>query len=242
MPPLIELIHIRREFDGGRIVALDDLSLEIERGNSLSIIGPSGSGKSTLLNLMCGLDRPSHGVVRFDGNDVRTRAGWAHIRARRVGIVFQSFCLISTLNARENVEVAMMGQIAGSANRRKRAMDLLERMGLANRIGLRPAELSGGERQRVAIARALANGPDVLVADEPTGSLDQKSSRAIMAILAELQQTIELTLVLVTHDQSVAACCRRQIELIDGRIVGDAIRQPGYKMPAREVTAPARLP
>lgn len=222
MSPLIKLIHVRREFDGGQIVAVGDVSLAIERGEAVAIVGPSGSGKSTLLNLMCGLDYPSAGEVRFEGCPVHGATAWARIRARRIGIVFQSFYLISALTARENVEVPMMGQIADSTRRRERALTLLARLGVAKRANLRPQELSGGERQRVAIARALANEPDILVADEPTGSLDQKSSHLVMEILSDMQRRTSTALVVVTHDHSVAAYCKRRIEMIDGRVIHDS--------------------
>jgi putative ABC transport system ATP-binding protein len=225
--PIFELMRVRRTFDDNRIVALDDVSLRIGRNERIAIIGPSGSGKSTVLNILCGLDEPTAGTVRFEGKMILGRTAWADIRARRIGIVFQNFCLVAGLSARENVEVAMLGQRSDAAARGKRALDLLGQMGLAERTHLRPAELSGGERQRVAIARALANEPDVLVADEPTGSLDQKSSRAIMEILAQLQTSIGLTLVLVTHDHAIAAYCSRQIEFVDGRIASDATRPNG---------------
>jgi putative ABC transport system ATP-binding protein len=231
MPPLIELVHVRREFDNGHIVAVDDVSLDIRRGESVAIVGPSGSGKSTVLNLMCGLDLPTSGQVRFDGRAIDTRAAWARIRARQMGFVFQNFCLIPTLTAKENVEVAMLGEVAGVRARAERATALLTRLGLAERTHLHPPNLSGGERQRVAIARALANQPDVIVADEPTGSLDRKSSHAIMDILAGLQRDAGTALVVVTHDPEVAGICGRKIELVDGRITlgtdaASALRSP----------------
>jgi putative ABC transport system ATP-binding protein len=221
MPPLIALDHVRREFDGGRIVAVDDVTLGIDRGETVAIVGPSGSGKSTLLNLICGLDQPSRGAVRFDGEPVVGKAAWADIRARRIGIVFQSFCLINQLSARENIEVALLGQLGGAAGRRERARSLLARVGLSGRADQRPPNLSGGERQRVAIARALANDPDLLVADEPTGSLDRKSGASIMEMMTELQQRTGTALLIVTHDPAVAALCARQLEIIDGRIARD---------------------
>jgi ABC-type lipoprotein export system ATPase subunit len=223
--PLVELTEVCRSFDNNRIVALDGISLRIDKHERIAIVGPSGSGKSTLLNVLCGLDEPTSGAVRFEGQMIIGRTAWAQVRARRIGIVFQNFCLIPGLNARENIEVAMLGQRRDAGARGRRALALLEQMGLAHRVHLRPAELSGGERQRVAIARALANEPDILVADEPTGSLDQKSSHSIMEILTRLQAGIGLTLILVTHDHSVAAYCNRQIEIVDGRIASD-ITQP----------------
>jgi putative ABC transport system ATP-binding protein len=232
MPPLIALDHVRREFDGSRIIAIDDVSLSIGRGETVAIVGPSGSGKSTLLNLICGLDQPTRGDIRFDGVPVRGKAAWAAIRAKRIGIVFQSFCLINQLSARENIEVALLGGKGDAAVRREHAMALLRRVGLEARAGQRPPQLSGGERQRVAIARALANDPDLLVADEPTGSLDRKSGQSIMEIMAELQHRTGTALLVVTHDPAVAALCARQLEIIDGRIAHET---------TRPVAAPASL-
>lgn len=221
MVPLIELVHVRRDFDGGRIVAVADVSLKIGDGESTAIIGPSGSGKSTVLNLLCGLDEPTDGEVRFEGSIIRGKNAWAAVRARHIGFVFQNFCLIPTLTAKENVEVAMLGQVAGIAKRGERALSLLASLGLADRAHMKPTKLSGGERQRVAIARALANKPKLIVADEPTGALDRKSAHAIMDILVGLQRDAKTALVIVTHDPEVAGVCGRQIELLDGRVVGN---------------------
>lgn len=220
MAPVLELVHARREFDGGRIVAVADVSLAIEHGESVAIIGPSGSGKSTVLNLLCGLDAPSSGEVRFEGEAVSGPRAWAETRAKHIGFVFQNFCLIPTLTAKENVEVAMLGRVAGVARRGERAVELLTSLGLGERVHMKPMKLSGGERQRVAIARALANEPRVIVADEPTGALDRKSAHAIMDILAGLQKETKTALVIVTHDAEVAAACGRRIEMVDGRVVG----------------------
>lgn len=217
--PLIELAHVRRAFDGGRIVAVDDISLTVAEGETVAIVGRSGSGKSTLLNLMCGLDLPTAGAVRFAGKPVTGRAAWATVRAEHFGFVFQNFNLISTLNVHENVEVAMLGRPTNGRSRAKRVAALLERLGLAGRSHLHPNSLSGGERQRLAIARALANNPDVLVADEPTGSLDRVSSDNVMEIISELHRDFGTAVVIVTHDSEVAAVCTRHVELADGRIV-----------------------
>jgi putative ABC transport system ATP-binding protein len=224
MHPLIELRAVRREFDGGRIVAVDRVSLIVDSGETVALVGPSGSGKSTLLNLVSGLDQPSSGEVRFDGKVVEGRNAWADIRASRIGIIFQNFCLISTLSAQENVEIAMMAHSGKASRRRREARDLLYRVGLASRSHLRPAQLSGGERQRVAIARALSNNPGILIADEPTGSLDRGNSIATMTMLRELHCETGTTLLVVTHDPSVARYCDRLIEIVDGRIVRDGPR------------------
>jgi len=226
MTPLIELVHVRREFDGGRIVAVADVSLAVEHGESVAIIGPSGSGKSTVLNLLCGLDAPTSGEVRFEGRPVSGARAWAEVRAKHIGFVFQNFCLIPTLTAKENVEVAMLGRVGGAARRGERAVALLSGLGLAARVNMKPMKLSGGERQRVAIARALANEPRLIVADEPTGALDRKSAHAIMDTLVRLQRETRTALVIVTHDREVAEACGRQIEMVDGRVVGSGLAGP----------------
>jgi putative ABC transport system ATP-binding protein len=215
----IELSDVTKRF--GDLVALEGVSLAVDAGETVAIVGPSGSGKSTFLNLVSGLDEPTSGEVRFDGKAIVGRDAWADIRATRIGIIFQSFCLIPTLSAAENVEVAMMTGWGRANHRRERALQLLARVGLAERAALRPPELSGGERQRVAIARALCNQPGILIADEPTGSLDRGNSLAIMEMLRELHRDTGTTLLIVTHDPSVANYCDRLVEIIDGHVVRD---------------------
>jgi putative ABC transport system ATP-binding protein len=222
MPPVIELVDVARKYDEGRIVALRSISLRIEQGESVAVVGRSGSGKSTLMNLMCGLDRPTGGEVRFSGRPVADRGEWTRIRAAHVGIVFQSFCLIPTLSARQNVEVAMMGSGETAGRMRKRAAELLDMVGLADRADDIPARLSGGERQRVGIVRALANRPALILADEPTGSLDRATGESVLALLAETRKRCGAALVLITHEPAVAALCARSIQLADGRIVAEA--------------------
>jgi ABC-type lipoprotein export system ATPase subunit len=221
MPHLLELNAVSRAFDGGRIVALADVSFAVDAGETVAIVGPSGSGKSTLLNLVSGLDEPTSGEVRFDGKAIVGRNAWADIRASRIGIIFQNFCLIPTLSAAENVEVAMMTGWGRGSQRKEQALALLGRVGLADRAGLRPPELSGGERQRIAIARALCNRPGILIADEPTGSLDRGNSLAIMELLSQLHRDTGTTVVIVTHDPSVAGYCERLVEIVDGHVVRD---------------------
>ncbi len=225
MPHLVELNHCHRVYDNGRIVALNDVSFSVARGEFIAITGPSGSGKSTLLDLLCGLEEPSAGDVVFDGAIVRDRADWARIRAARIGFVFQSFCLIPSLTAAENIELAMLWQGISAHARRDRVAELLERLGLGARGRQHPMQLSGGERQRVAIARALANSPELIVADEPTGSLDSRSSADIIGLLEDLQRDGAITVVIVTHDRAIAERCDRRVELVDGRIVSDVRRQ-----------------
>ena len=217
---LVELNHVRREFDGGRIVALAGVSLAIDQGETLAIVGPSGSGKSTLLNLMCGLDHPSAGEIKFEGRPIKDRTEWRRIRARHVGIVFQSFCLLPELTARENVEVAIAGNVRDN-ERKARSLDLLNAVGLSGRADQRPPQLSGGERQRVAIARALINRPRLVLADEPTGNLDQATGRHVLDLLMNVVSSKGAALVMITHESAVASFCGRQITIVDGRIESD---------------------
>lgn len=231
MSHLIELRHCRRVYDNGRIIALDDVSFSVARGDYIAITGPSGSGKSTLLDVLCGLEEPSAGEVLFDGETVRGRRDWARIRSERIGFVFQSFYLISSLTVAENIELAMLWQGISAQERRKRVAALLERLGLGERGRQHPLQLSGGERQRVAIARALANRPELIVADEPTGSLDSRSSADIIDLLEDLQRNSGITVVIVTHDRAIAERCDRRVELVDGRIVSD-LRAPRLEKPS----------
>ena len=218
---LVELNGVGRDFDGGRIVAVKDVSIAIKSDETVAIVGRSGSGKSTLLNLICGLDQPTRGEVRFEGRAVSGRAAWAAVRARKIGIVFQNFSLLQSLSARENIEVALLGNLARAGQRRDRALELLAHFGLSERATLRPAQLSGGERQRLAIARALANRPQLLVADEPTGSLDVETSQSVMTIIGNVHREFGTAVIVVTHDEDVAALCGRRIEISDGRIRSD---------------------
>jgi len=216
---LIIAERVSRKYTTGRCMALRDVSFRVERNEHVAIMGPSGSGKSTLLHLLCGLDRPSTGCVLFEGKELRTRAEWAAVRARRIGFVFQAFNLLPTLTARQNVQVPMFGVIPKAQDRLRRADELLARVGLSERAGHRPTELSGGERQRLAIARSLANSPDVILADEPTGNLDSHTSQEILDLLADVQSREGTALVIVTHDSAVAQRAHRISHLKDGRMV-----------------------
>ena len=204
------------------IHALGGVSLTIGRGEHVAIVGPSGSGKSTLMNVLGGLDRPTTGDYRFEDDPVADYDDdeLASFRNRRIGFVFQSFQLLPRLTAVQNVELPMIYAGIPAAERRDRAVALLERVGLADRLGNKPPQMSGGQQQRVAIARALANTPDLLLADEPTGALDTATGQEVLALFDELN-TQGLTLCIVTHDNEVAARARRSVAFRDGHIVSD---------------------
>jgi putative ABC transport system ATP-binding protein len=209
--------HVRKAFEDGRIRALEDVSLQLEPGEFVALTGPSGSGKSTLLNLIGALDRPDSGTISVDGDRLDGREATEY-RAATVGFVFQFHNLIPVLTAAENVQVPMMGRGPGREERERRAAELLAEVGLAERAEAYPPTLSGGERQRVAIARALANGPRLLLADEPTGALDSETGAQIMALLQRLRESRGMTILLVSNDRSVAEGADRLLELRDGRI------------------------
>lgn len=206
--------------DGPEVRALDGANMTVCRGELVTVMGPSGSGKSTLLNMIGALDRPTSGQVIVNGKELTKVKNLDAFRAREVGFVFQLHNLIPTLTALENVEIPMHGQVRGG-QRHKRAQELLALVGLISRAGHLPGQLSGGERQRVAVARALANQPAILLADEPTGSLDTTAGQEIMELLQKVNQEREMTIIVVTHDRKVARMTRRILTLEDGRIVDD---------------------
>ena len=218
MTALITLEHVSREFDGGRIIALNDVDLTIEKGQSVAVVGSSGSGKTTLIMLMCGIMAPSAGSIKWKGKPVTTAKEWTTLRRSEIGIVFQDFNLFPTLSATENVEVATFGTGIDSRERKRRAEAALDAVGLTARATHLPHQLSGGERQRVAIARSIVNRPNLILADEPTGNLDSVNGATIMDLLFDLHQTRKVTLVLVTHDAHLAAHCAQQIRIKDGRV------------------------
>jgi putative ABC transport system ATP-binding protein len=225
MPPLYVLEGVERRYErGGTTVhALRGVDLTIDAGELVAVEGPSGSGKSTLLQLLGALDSPTAGRVDFDGTalaDAGDKALTA-LRSRSIGFVFQQFNLIPTLTAKENVEVAMLPTKTGRARRAERALALLGQVGLADRADHLPSRLSGGEQQRVAVARALANGPRVLLADEPTGNLDSTTADEVVGLLARLCDDEGVTVVVVTHDDEVASRARRRIRLRNGEVASD---------------------
>jgi putative ABC transport system ATP-binding protein len=209
--------RVSKAFDGGRIRALDEASLELEPGEFASLTGPSGSGKSTLLNLIGALDRPDSGSIVVDGAPL-DGGDAAEYRAATVGFVFQFHNLIPTLTALENVQVPMLGRGVARAERVRRAQDLLGEVRLAARADAFPATLSGGERQRVALARALANEPRLLLADEPTGALDSRTGEQVLALLERIRAERGMTVLLVTNDEAVAARAERMFRLFDGAL------------------------
>jgi putative ABC transport system ATP-binding protein len=203
----------------GTLTILSDVSMQIKAGESVTIVGVSGSGKSTLLGLLAGLDTPTRGSVTLAGErlDRLDEDGRAAVRAGRVGFVFQSFQLLAGLSALENVMLPL--ELAGTVDARRRALELLDRVGLAGRASHYPRQLSGGEQQRVALARAFAGDPSILFADEPTGNLDRATGARVIELLFELNRERHTTLVLVTHDEALATRCDRRIRLDGGRIV-----------------------
>jgi len=224
---LIELRKIRKVYDLGEVVveALKGADLTIEQGEYVALIGPSGSGKSTLMNTLGCLDRPTSGSYLLAGEEIATMSSdeRARIRNERIGFVFQNFNLLARTSAVENVELPLL-YAKGISERecRKRAIAVLEKVGLGNRLDHHPTQLSGGQQQRVAIARALVNNPAILMADEPTGNLDSKTSKEIIQLFKELNEQSGITVILVTHDQDVARNARRIVALRDGLIVADS--------------------
>ena len=225
--PLIRCEKLEREYPDGSVRALRALDLEIRRGEFVAIMGPSGSGKSTLLNLLGGLDEPTAGRISYNGVAMEKPWQLDDLRAHTVGFVFQAFCLLPTLTACENVQVPMFEGPLSPPDRRKKAVGLLERVGMGHRLDHLPTMLSAGERQRVAIARSLANDPLVLLADEPTGNLDSTNGEAILQLFEQLHRDHGVTLVVVTHSEEVGHRAKRLIRLRDGSVVEDQVLDSG---------------
>jgi putative ABC transport system ATP-binding protein len=216
--PAIVARGVEKAYEDGRIRALRGMDLEVADGEWVAIVGPSGCGKSTLLHLVAALDRPDAGHIHVRGVDLDRLRDAATYRRTVTGLVFQLHNLLPSLSAVENVEVPMFGTGRSRRDRRTRAQELLARVDLADRARARPSELSGGERQRVAMARALANDPPVLLADEPTGSLDSEAGARVLGLLADARAERGLTIVMVTHDPAVAARADRVVRMLDGRL------------------------
>jgi putative ABC transport system ATP-binding protein len=225
---LIELTDVRKTYRTGsslEVAALRGISITVDEGEYVAVMGPSGSGKSTLMHIIGCLDVPSDGSYRLAGEDVSAmpESQLADVRNRRVGFVFQQFNLLASMTALRNVELPLTYRRGvGKAKRRERAIEALERVGLGDRMGHRPGELSGGEQQRVAVARALVTGPDVLLADEPTGNLDSASTAAILSLLDELHSS-DRTIVVITHETDVARRSKRTVRLLDGLVSDDTV-------------------
>lgn len=215
---IIQIKGLKKSFDYGKITALNGIDLTIKKGEFVSIIGPSGSGKSTLLNMLGALDRPDKGTITVAGYDLTKTKDLNHFRSKEIGFVFQLHNLIPNLSVLENVEIPMFEGNLSSKEMREKALKLLEYVKLSDKVNRKPTELSGGERQRVAIARSLANDPSIILADEPTGSLDSKTGQMILEGLREIHEKENVTLIIVTHDLSVARQADRTIKVLDGQV------------------------
>lgn len=226
MALIVEAVELKKIYMLGKVPveALRGVNLKVESGDFLAILGPSGSGKSTMLNLIGALDKPTEGKMLIEGVDISTLNDnqLADLR-RRIGFVFQFFNLIPRFTARDNIELSMSIADMSRAERRKRAEELLETVGLKDRMNHKPAELSGGQQQRVAIARALANNPRFLLLDEPTGNIDSKTAREILGLIKKLNEENGVTIIMVTHDQHLAREAKRIVQIFDGVITSDVV-------------------
>ena len=223
---VFEARGLKKEYDGGQVQALRGVNFRITQGEFVVIIGPSGCGKTTLLQMLGALDVPSAGILHYRGSSMAEMPDPSAYRAREIGIIFQAFHLLPTFTAVENVQMPMFETDRPSGTRSERAVELLKSVGLGHRLEHFPSKLSGGEKQRVAIARSLANGPAVLLADEPTGNLDSENSKHILELIIRLRREQNMTLVLVTHDLNIARMATRTIQMKDGLIVADLQTPP----------------
>ncbi len=220
---VFEAVELKKEYDDGQVKALRGVNFRINEGEFVAIVGQSGSGKSTLLQMLGALDHPTAGEMRYRGAPLAGHGDLASYRAHEIGFIFQAFHLLPTFTAVENVQIPMFETDRSIAERQQRALELLKLVGLEARQHHFPAKLSGGERQRVAIARSLANGPSVLLADEPTGNLDSENAVLVLDLIVRLRREQNFTLVLVTHDMGIARKAERVISMKDGRIVSDEL-------------------
>jgi ABC-type lipoprotein export system ATPase subunit len=216
-----EAIGIAKKFEDGQVQALRGANLRVMPGEFVVVTGPSGCGKTTLLQMLGALDRPTKGTLLYRGNSIPDLRDPSRYRAQEVGFIFQAFHLLPSLTALENVQIPMFESRVPRSEWKDRAVNLLKSVGLERRLNHFPSKLSGGERQRVAIARSLANGPSVLLADEPTGNLDSENAGLILDLIIRLHREQDMTLVLVTHDMNIAQRAPRTIQMKDGRVVSD---------------------
>ncbi len=218
---LIRLTNVLKQYDDGAVTALNNINLSIEKGSFVSIIGPSGSGKSTLLNMLGALDSPDSGQVIINGIDLAREKDLSDFRRHEIGFIFQLHNLLPNLNVQENVEIPLMDAKMPEKDKHRRALLFIEAVGLLDKRKQKPNKLSGGERQRVAIARALVNFPSIILADEPTGALDTKNGQKVLDVLRFVHESIDATLIIVTHDIDVARLADRTIEIRDGQVIND---------------------
>lgn len=219
--PLISLFDVVKEYDKGTVKALNGINLDIFEGEFVSIIGPSGSGKSTLLNMLGALDKPTRGKIYIDGIDLVKEKDLSQFRQEKIGFVFQLHNLIPNLSVFDNVQIPLLPTGMSNKEMKEKASEIIRAVGLEDKKKQRPNKLSGGQRQRVAIARALVNNPSIILADEPTGSLDSKTGEMILNLLMEMHERYNVTLIIVTHDKGVAALAERTIKIKDGQIIED---------------------
>ena len=220
---ILKVENLRKEYGDGnsKVIALDSIDLEIERGEFVAIVGPSGSGKSTLLHIIGGVDNPDNGKVYIDGNDISKYSSkeLAHFRRRKVGLIYQFYNLIPNLTVRHNIELPI--KLDKRKINEEVLLDIVRKLGIENKLDSFPSELSGGQQQRVAIARSLIYSPSLVLADEPTGNLDRENSREIIEILKYFNRTLKQTIIVITHDESIALEAERVITIVDGKVVGD---------------------
>ena len=218
----ISLKDVLKQYDDGYVTALNHINLSIEKGSFVSIIGPSGSGKSTLLNMLGALDNPDSGEIIIDGINLSQEKDLSDFRRNEIGFVFQLHNLLPNLTVKENVEIPLVGSKLSESEKEKRALKYIEAVGLLDKKDSKPNKLSGGQRQRVAIARALVNNPSIILADEPTGSLDSKTGQMVLDILKNMHEQYNVTLIIVTHDIEVAKLAERTIVIKDGQVIEDS--------------------